>query len=81
MIVWIDSTLDRFGLIGGMIAIKNITKGDVLSVSYGYRTDSNKDPTRRAPRWYLRLYEEELKDHHEDKSLSEEQLQSLLSNR
>ena len=72
----------QFGLIGGMIATsKNITKGDVLSVSYGYSTDSNNYPTRIAPRWYLRLYEEEFKDHNEDKSLSEEQLQSLLSNR
>ena len=79
MIVWIDSALDRFGLIGGMVATKNITKGDVLSVNYGYSTESNKDG-RRAPRWYLRLYEEELKDHHEVESVSEEQLQSLLSN-
>ena len=79
MIVQIDSTLDRFGLIGGMVATKNITKGDVLSVSYGYSTESNKDG-RRAPRWYLRLYEEELKDHREVESVSEEQLQSLLSN-
>ena len=42
----------RFGLIGGVVAKRDIKMGEELSIAYGY-------PLEKCPRWYSELYKKE----------------------